>query len=1154
MLRLSLAGSFALLLSLVGIGWVGFGLASEPVVGEVAEPLPLHRDAVAADAPVAYWDFQRADHRGWSDASTTDAPEAVFQRNAFLGGDGPRPDRYPTFSADNLALRLTPSGGFLRVHDPGTGSSLDFDNGDAMTLEAWVNPQSVPDGQQVYIVGKGRTNNADWPRENQNYALRLRGVNGLACVSFLFRDADNRPGNQDDFHRWTSLDGFTVDGQWHHVALTYQFGEPDSIRAFVDGRESRGAWDMGGATREPPVVDNDQLWIGSSLGGSTNSSLLGGLDEVAIYRRALAADRLRARYEARLPDPREAEFAAAADLPIDRVVVELFEGNPKSDVWAFASGTPVAGYEQQTFALIDTPNKYTATGVIADRSNPFLVRARAKLTIGDAESGRYQFVLRARSGARLFVDGHVIAQTGMMSRNASGHEAVPQQQARQREDLRPLPPGLQEKQAAFELTAGEHVIRLEAVAGGVGVRRELGEVCVAVARDGQPFEILSAGGSPVAATEAAWQRHASQLSAAMRHVNADHRRAAAAAWTRYWDQRHADALKVIAEQTSVEPPVVPADFPVHNAIDRYVGARLVAAGAQPAPLTDDYEFLRRVSLDVLGIVPSPADIEALADDDRADRRERAIDRLLNDTRWACHWVAYWQDVLAENPGILKPELNNTGPFRWWIHESFLDNKPFDRFVTELVLMQGSSYYGGPAGFAMATQNDVPMAAKAHVLMQAFLSVELKCARCHDAPYHPFKQEQLFSLAAMLDGDPIRLPTSSTVPVAEGGRQPLVQISLKPGQTIEPAWPFDELSPANQIPDDLPDGIVSGPAGDGRSRLAAAITSPHNERFAQVIVNRLWHRYLGRGLVEPVDDWTDAGEASHPELLRYLARELVDSGYDLKHVARLILNSHTYQRRVWPADEDHPPPHLFASPARRRVTAEQLVDSLFAISGKDLHSEQLTLDPEGRRPANTFLNLGLPTRAWEFTSLSNERDRPALALPMAQSFIDLLLAYGWRDSRPNPVSIRDETATVLQPLTLANGVIGRRAVTLSDDHAVTALCLQDLSLETLIERIHRRVLSRPPTEEESAMFGELLADGYAQRVVAGAATSTDEPVRRNAVSWSNHLSAEATQIKLEMERAVQAGDPPTPRLDADWRERAEDMLWALVNSPEFVFVP
>src|SRR6185436_13775761 len=125
------------------------------------------------------------------------------------------------------------------------------------------------------------------------------------------------------------------------------------------------------------------------------------------------------------------------------------------------------------------------------------------------------------------------------------------------------------------------------------------------------------------------------------------------------------------------------------------------------------------------------------------------------------------------------------------------------------------------------------------------------------------------------------------------------------------------------------------------------------------------------------------------------------------------------------------------PIRRRLAAEQIVDSLITIAGKDPRAEQLTMDPEGRQPVDKFLNLGVPRRAWQFTSLSNERDRPALALPVSQSFIDVLVAFGWRDARQSPITVRDEETTALQPLTIANGAVGNRVVRLSDDNLLTA---------------------------------------------------------------------------------------------------------------------
>src|SRR4029077_3278544 len=123
------------------------------------------------------------------------------------------------------------------------------------------------------------------------------------------------------------------------------------------------------------------------------------------------------------------------------------------------------------------------------------------------------------------------------------------------------------------------------------------------------------------------------------------------------------------------------------------------------------------------------------------------------------------DVLAENPNILKPSLNNSGPFRWFLYDALRDGKPIDRMATELILLRGAKYEGGSAGFGMAADNDAPLAAKGQVIGSAFLGMELQCARCHDAPFHSNKQRDLYALAAMLERKTLTVPKSSTVPVA-----------------------------------------------------------------------------------------------------------------------------------------------------------------------------------------------------------------------------------------------------------------------------------------------------------------------------------------------------------------------------------------------------
>ncbi|MDQ3624735.1 MAG: DUF1549 and DUF1553 domain-containing protein, partial [Verrucomicrobiota bacterium] len=451
----------------------------------------------------------------------------------------------------------------------------------------------------------------------------------------------------------------------------------------------------------------------------------------------------------------------------------------------------------------------------------------------------------------------------------------------------------------------------------------------------------------------------------------------------------------------------------------------------------------------------------------------------------------------------------------------------------------------PGGFALATQNDLPMAAKAQIVSSAFLAMEMKCARCHDAPNHPFNQGDLFGIAAMLQRSPIKVPESSlTKGLSETSH---VTVSLKAGQAIDPHWPVAGL-PSEPLPGVLRNGQ------DSRERLAAVLTDPRNERFAQVIVNRLWKEFLGFGLVEPVDDW-ESSSPSHPELLQWLAHELATHDYDLKHVARLILESHAYQRvatasgsRAQKSSE-----RLFEAPARRRMLAEQVVDSLFAVAGKEFGAEPLTMDPECRQPDKDHGNLGAPRRAWEFAALSNERDRPALAKPYAQVITDVLATFGWRESRAEPRSTRDHDANVLQPALLANGALGARITRLSDDSAFTTLALQSQPLDEMITTVFHRVLSRPPDATERETFTKLLEPGYAGRAVPTAPVRM-KPVITKAVSWANHLHPDATTTVLEIERAVKAGDPPTARLQADWRERMEDMLWALILSPEFVYLP
>jgi hypothetical protein len=1117
-------------MSLVAATWAAVAVAQPAAQNDTDDDSlpkqPPYADLVRADKPVAYWRFDG--EAGISELGGLPWKPVAVVGPVTLNQPGPRQDKFPLFDGQN-ASALFDEPASLRYDDPGAQGPLDFAAGDTITLEAWVSPTKLAGGQQVYVVGKGRTGNKGQAADNQNWALRLAGQDGSCRISFLFRGASNRKSNQDDWHRWTSDAGFAPGSGWHHVAVVYTFGKGSSIRGYVDGRETKGKWDYGGQTDEAPVVDDDQIWIGSASGNNAGNSFRGGIDEVAVYRTALSAERIAARWRIVQPKP----YVTNVPIPKDAVLIEVLEGMPDQWTWDFVPPAPSERLSQAAFAWVEVPKKYNVHGVQDDRTSPFVLWAHAECEL---PNGKQRILLRSRSAARLYIDDKLVVENPFPTGKTDGHNPYEPVVSKISPNIRPLQPGDQEHVAEIELAPGTHRVKLEIFVGGKKRRPELGETSVAIAPAGSDdFRVLGWGGS-LPLTDSAWLAWERTRRDEMVGINQARRRAASTAYDKYWQRRHDFARNFARQQ-----PRPSAD----TTIDSLVVSKLAAAQVKPTPLTTDHAFVRRIYLDILGIPPTGEQVRRFVADPAADKRAKLIDHLLQQPGWADNWVGYWQDVLAENPNIVNPTLNNTGPFRWWIYESLLDNKPFDRFATELVLMEGSTRYGGPAGFALATENDAPLAAKAQNLGLAFLGFDMRCARCHDAPAHRFTQENLFNLAAMLHRGEQTLPKTSTIPGDEASHASLlVNVSLKPGQKIAARWPF-----ADDFSGPVPKDLLFDPA-DEREELALRITSPQNPRFAKVAVNRLWHRYLGRGLVEPVDDWETAAP-THPELLDWLANQLVTHDYDLKHIARLIFNSQAYQRA--PTSDDSLARHL-AAPLRRRMTAEQVLDSLLAASGKEMHVEELSVDVDGSRLDTASISLGQPRRAWQFTSMSNERDRPSLSLPAAQTAATVLETFGWRASRQDPLTVREREPTVLQPAILANGIVPKRATQLSEDSVFVPLALAAKSPADFVEQAYEQVVSRPPNEEEKQLFAELLAAGFDSRATGTAPGPKPGWPKRDGVSWSNHLSSEANAVRLAWQKEVEKGDPPTTQLTASWRERAEDLVWTLINSPEFVWLP
>ncbi|MBT7855213.1 MAG: LamG domain-containing protein, partial [Opitutae bacterium] len=402
--------------------------------------------STAWSKPVLDFDFE-GDNLGFS------------SKGRIMDLPGPIAPEYPGFLKTNRALGLDGSS-WLVIKDPGEISPLDFENGDSITIETWVLPGPIGEGDNVYLIGKGRTNNKGFAANNQNYALRLRGQGGEGCVSFLFfsRSEKDKPG---DWHRWTSDYGVRPEDGWSHVAVAYEFGKPKSVKGYVNGKRVSGKWDMGGATERPPVVDDDELWIGSALGGSRNNSFAGGLDEVAIHRECLSPEIIAKRHR-RVSQPKP-KFVRD-DWPTDKVLVEVVEGFSPVRGWPRPDLPPVDSYRQDLLGFFRTTHKYAEPGVRVDRPKTFLLRALASITL---PAGEHEWLVRSRWASRIWVDDELMVSVPQPRKGGGAHHNVPRIPEDWPAYLRLTGPGDAEKRFRLKSKGQTVQVRFETLVGDV---------------------------------------------------------------------------------------------------------------------------------------------------------------------------------------------------------------------------------------------------------------------------------------------------------------------------------------------------------------------------------------------------------------------------------------------------------------------------------------------------------------------------------------------------------------------------------------------------------------------------------------------------------------------------------------------------------------
>jgi hypothetical protein len=383
---------------------------------------------------------------------------------------------------------------------------------------------------------------------------------------------------------------------------------------------------------------------------------------------------------------------------------------------------------------------------------------------------------------------------------------------------------------------------------------------------------------------------------------------------------------IVVPQPLESPFVRPEE---RNFIDPLVWNKLAELGIQPSGECTDADFLRRVYLDVIGTLPTPDEASRFLSDERPDKRAALVDELLERPEYADYWALRWADLLRVDRLALKAKGAYT--FHQWLRTSLAENKPYDRFVREIITAQGNSDQSGPVN--LYRMLDTPELA-ASTVSQVFLGVRIECARCHHHPTDKWSQDDFYGMVGFFNGVD-RNATLESMTLASGN---IVEVKHPRSGEIVPPHPLDADAMAVD--------------GDARDDLANWMTSPDNRWFCREIANRLWSHFVGRGLIEPIDDMRETNPASNGPLLSALGQNVADEQFDLKQVIRAITGSAVYQRSSKPNASNRHDQDNFSHAAFKSIQAEVLLDAISQATGRP---EAFPLLPEGTRAIELWDN-------------------------------------------------------------------------------------------------------------------------------------------------------------------------------------------------------
>ena len=354
-------------------------------------------------------------------------------------------------------------------------------------------------------------------------------------------------------------------------------------------------------------------------------------------------------------------------------------------------------------------------------------------------------------------------------------------------------------------------------------------------------------------------------------------------------------------------PVALADRPSVHPVDNLLSSYFAAQHLEfPAPVADRI-FVRRVFLDLIGLLPTPLQVDEFLRDNAADKRASLVRRLLADQRnYAEHWLTFWNDLLRNDykgAGFID---GGRKQISGWLYQSLIENKPYDRFVAELVspTPESEGFSRGIIWRGNVNASMLPPMQAAQSVSQVFLGVNLKCASCHDSFINDWSLADAYGMAAVYADDPLEL----------------VHCDKPTGKKAALRFLYPELG--NLDP--------AAAKAERLRRFAEIMVSPKNGRLARTIVNRLWARLFGSGLVEPLDDMEKP--AWQPAVLDWLAEDFVAHGYDVKHTLEVIATSRSYQLPAVEGPREKEA-FVFRGPLTRRLSAEQLSDAVSALTGE-----------------------------------------------------------------------------------------------------------------------------------------------------------------------------------------------------------------------------